>query len=710
MAHDSQALFEEHEAVFEMLCQDTPEQEQLTALRIIKNDIIGHTQKKEEWMRHGILALLFSYVHAIEDRRPDFLPSAFANQDEMILQTLNLLASFANGMPILFFFPLSFLLVNCFGDEYLHACAGGPGFVFPLYNSGFPRVTSRHLPQNSHPQIVLATLRLVRNLVASASYVKPCFVPLSGMKPVSTETVAELLFGPESDLECLRRILSQPSSISDRTAADQISMVAHLIKDLCRDEGHREALADNGILDALASNLASIAVAQGQVLPRAETIALFEGLEDHIPKPAHPATSLDGILGAIAAIITDSPYRTCKLLFSPSILAIFPIANVDPTKSPKSAYGPMELPGLRPTKHMDFEPMNLLLPRTVPHILNRTAFPPPSTSRESFSRNGRSASRFHSNAASRAPSEDAFASNNDAEGEEAESPLIPWLITLIRSRQATEMLMATSVLTSLFKAGFCYKTREADLGLLVVPVLLRMLNNVIAKLKDIDYNNCSRDIPPMLNIIEQAPTVLARLITDSEPLQKAAFECNAVKTACKLLKDTYDPTPPFAKMWSWTRHNGDTLLTGPPTADHAFWVTGEHHYVVHRMKIRESALRAIGALATFKDEYRKAIVDQGVISYIVASLDRRQEDPDPVVIAACYAIRMLSRSVSILRTALVDNSVTMPLFQLLRVPVVDLQIAAADTVCNLVMDVSPVRKVSKSSTNATCQSMLTKSL
>lgn len=430
------------------------------------------------------------------------------------------------------------------------------------------------------------------------------------------------------------------------------------------------------------------------MLPRAEVVAQLEDLEDYIPEPTHPATGLDSVLGAIAAIISDSPYRACKLLCSPSILTVFPIANVDPSKSSRSSCGPMELPGLRPTKHLDFEPMNMLLPRTFPQILNRTVYPPLSTSREGLSRNGRSASRVHSNAASRTPSEETFASNNDVEGEEAESPLIPWLITLARSRGSSEMLMATSVLTSLFKAGFCYKTRETDLSLLVVPVLLNMLHKVETKKEDVEASS-------MRGITEEAPAILARLITDSEPLQKAAFESNAVKMMCALLKDTYEPSPPLAKPWSYNR--SPNLRDGLPPDCRLGEEAGHHRCLVHRIKVRESTLRAIGALATFKDEYRKAIVDQEAIHYVVESLKPTPDNPVSVVIAACYAVRMLSRSVNILRTALVDHDVSAPLFSILRHHDVEVQMAAADAMCNLVMDCSPMREVSIIIASSICQ-------
>lgn len=543
-----------------------------------------------------------------------------------------------------------------------------------------PAVLSRSTLQNENPQIALAALRVLRDVAATATYASPS-------SPITLEYLADMLFS-DSHVPSLYYVLS----LSTHNAEAQITIVSHLIKDLCREERHQSILVSSGILDALATKLASFAVAQGQVIPRAEIIAAMEGLENYIPKPAPTSRSLEGILGAIASIIRDSPYRACKLLYSPSILAIFPVADVDHLikTEPQSYPSSMELPGLRPTKHLNFEPMSLLLPRMAQESTYTTPSPS-NTLRESSSRNERSASRFPSNTASRTPSADTYTSTNDIEGEEAESPMIPWLLTLIRSTNGTEMLMAVSVLASLFKAGFSYKSREADLGLLVVPVLLSMLNDVQTKLRDIDYNSSNHDTVSTLKIVEEAPAILARLITDSELLQKAAFNSNAVKTICKLLKDSYDAPPPVTKSWSLRKSPESAAELRPECR---LGEEGQHRCYVHRTKVKESTLRALGAVASFKDDYRKAVVDQDVIPRIVESLTPSHNNPVSVVLAACYAVRMLSRSVGILRTALVDNTVYAPLLQLLQWHDTDVQVAAAATVCNLVMDFSPMREVS----------------
>src|SRR5207244_2546819 len=130
------------------------------------------------------------------------------------------------------------------------------------------------------------------------------------------------------------------------------------------EERHQTVLVESGILDALATRLASIAVAEGYVLPKAELRAGMEGLGDYMPQPAISSGGLDEVLGAIAAIITDSTFRVCKLIYSPSILAIFPNFNSGSGHYPKSAPEFIVLPRVGPTRPKESEMMDLLLPAT----------------------------------------------------------------------------------------------------------------------------------------------------------------------------------------------------------------------------------------------------------------------------------------------------------------------------------------------------------
>ncbi|KAI0143213.1 armadillo repeat protein [Pestalotiopsis sp. NC0098] len=612
----------------------------LNALRALKNDVVGHPERKQQWVHEGALRPL---VAILDDRTSDY---------KVKLSALQLLASFASA---------------------------GSSFVYPIYKSDALTAVLNCL-QDNRLQIVLAALRVIRD-VADGCALAPPFCAFG--EPF----LADILFGGPH-LDSFATILAQPDT--SRLVASQVTIVARLISTLCREEKHQYALVTNSILDALATSLASFAVAEGQVIPYAEAIARSEGLLEFMPAAARSDSShLSDILGAISAIVTDSAFRSARLLYSPSILAVFPNTDSDLGISKSE----LPLAGLRPTRQKEYEPMDLLLPVVPsPVIPGQMRQPSPQ------SRFGRSA--FDSNLGDR----DVRAFNayvGDEENEEPESPLIPWLISVVRAQTGNEALTAASVLTSLFKCGFAYKSREAVIGLLVIPKLLQLLSTATENLYQ-SYPDSSQ-----WDIIEQCPTILARLITDSESLQKAASDSNAIKTLVKLLKSTYDvPVPATTPFWS-----PDDLT--PPLADAAdsrLGKAGIHPRIAHRIRVRISTLKALGAIASFKEEYRTAIVGQDAVSYVVKSLEtttagqQLRADSDEgdeseqlgnsndVIIAACYTTRMLSRSVNTLRTTLVDAGVAMPIYNLLDWPSIDVQIAATAAICNLVTDFSPMRE------------------
>lgn len=80
--------------------------EQTAALRALKNDIVGHVQKKEEWIALGVLDPI---ARTISTGRPQaklngkgsqnqFYSRQLSEDDGARLQALQLVASFAHGM------------------------------------------------------------------------------------------------------------------------------------------------------------------------------------------------------------------------------------------------------------------------------------------------------------------------------------------------------------------------------------------------------------------------------------------------------------------------------------------------------------------------------------------------------------------------------------------------------------------------------------
>ncbi|KAK7980673.1 hypothetical protein PG989_013130 [Apiospora arundinis] len=654
--------------------------DQLAALRALKHDIIGHINKKQQWIQSGILPSLVPLI--TQPVPPTGRDSAHLDDKESVqLYTLQLLASFANA---------------------------GYQFLSPLYASGaIEAVLHRSCLQSPRPQIVLTALRILRGVTEAAAFAPITSTDQASRNPrqsLDSSYLATIIFADEH--------LGSFASILKDDVSAQVSVVAKLVVRLCREERHQFALVTYGVLDGLATRLASFAVAEGQVIPRAEEISRSNGLSDFFPAPAKPGVELSDVLGAIAAIITDSPYRACCLIYSPSILAVFPNTDSDwDTYWKNHADTPDKLAGFRPMKQRDYEPMDLLLPYTPIQIRGLSSHAPylPSLGQDHQS----------SRPGTDSPWTTAEATRDDSEN--PESPLVPWLIGLVRSCYGHDALAAASVLASLFKCGFTYRARETTFGLSVVPKLLQILSVADQKATDTETTQIDSRIQSIWTVIERVPEILTQLITDSDILQKAANDSLAVKLVCKLLKNTYDAEPPCTQteFWSPIADPEPVPMSGDNPACQLGRL-GEHPQLIHRIRSRESSLKALGALGASREEYRKAIVNLEMIPYIKESLyqyparprqpkeqpngdgtgrvqdDRAKselgENPTSVIVAACYAIRMLARSVSILRTSLMDNAVEKTIEKLLLHHEVEVQIAATAVVCNMVTDFSPMKE------------------
>jgi hypothetical protein len=80
--------------------------EQTAALRALKDDIVGHVQRKEKWIENGILEPLVKTLQAIrspgsrngdESQSNTGQPRPLADSERVRLLSLELIASFASG-------------------------------------------------------------------------------------------------------------------------------------------------------------------------------------------------------------------------------------------------------------------------------------------------------------------------------------------------------------------------------------------------------------------------------------------------------------------------------------------------------------------------------------------------------------------------------------------------------------------------------------
>lgn len=227
----------------------------------------------------------------------------------------------------------------------------------------------------------------------------------------------------------------------------------------------------------------------------------------------------------------------------------------------------------------------------------------------------------------------------ETKSETSDSP-VKIMLNLILDKSPTMRLIAAKCLTHLSRAKAIGEYSD-DVTLIVLPTLVKLL----------DEKGPVR---------EEAPHVLAYLIRDNEELQKAACDSDAVPKLADFVTHVVDQESSYYD----------------PVGD------GD--------KLKENALMALAAISSLTDDGRKLVVEAKIIPHIVAAMSHRSYG---IRAAACQCTRSLSRSINILRTSLVDAGIATPLFKLLSDESTDVQTTACATLCNLVLDFSPMKRM-----------------
>jgi hypothetical protein len=208
-------------------------------------------------------------------------------------------------------------------------------------------------------------------------------------------------------------------------------------------------------------------------------------------------------------------------------------------------------------------------------------------------------------------------------------------------------------------------------------------------------------------VLERSPLVLAELVTSNKVLQSAAVDARILPTLVQILKRSFDTITKSAKpLWQPRSSSHQIKDINIDPASSTLGRSGLSADVLHAFKYRESVLLALAALAGDQDGLRKLVIEMGAATHIIeamvpyadntpsaASNTVKEGNPEPVLIAACKVTRSLSRSVSVLRTSLIDHGVAQPVYELLKHPSVKVQIAATEVITNLVLEMSPMRPV-----------------
>jgi hypothetical protein len=490
-------------------------------------------------------------------------------------------------------------------------------------------------------------------------------------------------------IENLAAMLSQPAGTTK--ANQQISLAIQLFMKTCQEGYQKKMLVDAGILDILAAKLTAIA-------------ATDDAVQDAEAKPSGrdqlPRACLPDVLEAIAAIIKDSHFYTARFLYAQSTQQLFGWPK-DRTTTSYDEYSASSQPSWD---------------KLIPRVQTMTSKSDPYI--KSWPPLGSHATATTDNYG-RLPSVDTVQqpTSRSTITDESESPLFIWLMYVARRGEGRERLSACWLLALLKKFSERWPlndpsktTRERHFSYLVIPLIVKMVeeSSPTSEHSKKAYASSPAAKEEMRFVLERSPLVLAELVTSNKALQSAAIDARVLPTLIQILKRSFDTVTKSTKPL-WQPRSSLHALQDPniDPASSTLGRPGLSADVLHAFKYRESVLLALAALAGDQDGLRKLVIEMGAATHIIeamvpytdnsessaASASTKDGNPEPVLIAACKATRSLSRSVSVLRTSLIDHGVAQPVYELLKHPSVQVQIAATEVLTNLVLEMSPMRTV-----------------
>lgn len=528
----------------------------------------------------------------------------------------------------------------------------------------------------------------------------------------SHDGLLSLLYTEQHLLSITHLLLQQSPSF---VAQQQIALAAALISKTCIDEHHRVLLAQGGVLEALALRLASFVVATGCSLNSDNGSGVRPGHDGDIPR-ATSRSKISPVLEAIAAIVQHSKSRALQFLNATALASVFhkPLSDtalLHERKASGSSPNGSIAPAAHQTPQNAIESLIPSLPSShlrssLTHVSN---FPP-------LGALGTSGKQLQATRSFGSAIE-IIQSQGLEYMEDEESPLIAWLIYIARSDNEVTGLMAAWVLAILYQQGLAKRGRETAFALLLVPSLVHMLDKDPKISREIpsNYGKCDHEYPDSF-IQEKAASILGMLAANSLEVQKAAADAGAIKKLSRLLKESYDEMPPDSATLMWTPEPATSRHPEALDDGSKLGPAGISPEAFNVMRLRGSILSALAAIATDKDDYRKAIIEHGVVPFVIKTLkpevaglssipqasapaERALKNTTPfnkickdTILAACGIARALSRSVSTLRTSLMDAGLPAPLFVLLKHQDTELQVAATAVVINLVLQFSPMRE------------------
>ncbi|KAF2129039.1 armadillo repeat domain-containing protein [Dothidotthia symphoricarpi CBS 119687] len=656
-------------ALAELAHPSTPEA-QVTALRNLKNEVVGHEQRKELAVTHGVVRPLARLLR-VEARRGGKRRrggdgagrgAEWSTEDELRFQATLVVGSLANG---------------------------GPAFVAPLLKGGvLPPLLDALNPAETHEKLVTTALKTLSQIVDAGAQEKTWLdaTGASSRSSVSAAVVEHIYTKPV--IESLAEILAQLAGTSNSN--QQIYQVVGLIVKTCRQNNHKKMLVDAGILELLADKLVGIA-AFDDAVPKAKTKQSY--------RDRTPTRFLPDVLDAISAIIRDSHFYTARFLYSQPIQQLFGW----PKERTTTAYD-------------NSASQSTSWDRLIPRVQTMTSKSDP------YTKSWPALGSYTNASGDRIASDDPLPSlgslqqtpNRSVITDESESSLFIWLVYVARRGEGRERLSACWLLALLKKFGERWPlndpsktTRERHFSYLVVPLVVKMIEE---SSPTSEQSKKAYALSPLAReetriVLERSPLVLAELVAGNKALQSAAVDAKILPTLVQILKKSFEAVTTSSKpLWQPRSSASAFRDSSVDPASSTLGRPGLNADTLHAFTYRENALLALAAIVGEQDGLRKIVIEMGAVAHIVESLvpysegtenaastTKKGGNPETVLIAACKATRSLSRSVSVLRTSLIDHGIAQPIFDLLTHHSVNVQIAATEVITNLVLELSPMR-------------------
>ncbi|KAF2717896.1 ARM repeat-containing protein [Polychaeton citri CBS 116435] len=658
-------------------------QEKVDSLRVLKNAIVGHDQRKEILVRSGILPLLSSTVfNAVTpttsksshwDR--DSEHGIFAGNDEALLQATLVVSSLAQG---------------------------GPAFVAPLRASKIiPDAMVTLLRVRPLPKLALVVLTALKNYATAWAE----GFEASGWRAVEggEETCSNSGIFDESVLNIFNAILNT-------TAGKQgmLKPICCIIASAATRPADKNALLNAGILETLTSLFASLTAPH----------VLGDSNVPSTPLEESSSRCIGSLSKAISTIIEGSNYRIQCFCYAEATRKLLGAHLLAQERASQAYWGPKH--GFKNSYEVLLPPIHMPSQKGVNYNSGSSAFPALGLLRNK-----------NANASFPLPLGDSNIKKNhtleiQVPDVEHINAIASWLLHLARSRTGVDRLHLLKLLAIVnnahnqdpFGTGVQRpevqerdREREKRLSLLAVPLAI----DIIQRYSNIGSRTSSANtLVPVDQVAAQAATkedccaVLALLVERSKLLQSAAVDAGAIKHVCASLKKSFDNVPLAKPMWSSQSTQRFPIPEGVDPRSCNLGPKGLPSEILSATRCRRGALEAIAALARQEDSYRKAVVDAGAVSSIIDALKVsalpsaeqshvglptvKETNTPAVILSACKAAQSMSRSVSLLRTSLIDAGISKPILSLLSHSDGEVQLAATDVCCNIILDFSPMRE------------------